>query len=93
MIAGPGAGTQCPGGHDTYRTVTDRLRLVYGAASSGVATTLIAKVKMPQAQPTPPALTGPITFTLRDSCGYGISGTVSTCFTRTTANTTYMKCF
>jgi len=93
VITGPGAGTQCPHGHDTYRTTTDRLRLVYGAATDGIATTIVAKVKLPQSQSTPPSLTGPITFTLRDSCGYGISGIVSTCVTRTTANTTYLKCF
>jgi hypothetical protein len=78
----------CPSGSDTYRTPFDRLRIVYGKT-----TTVVGKLRMPLAQPTPPTFTGSLSFTLRDSCGYVIDGATSTCFPRVSAHGTAIKCF
>jgi hypothetical protein len=77
----------CPGGHDTYRLV-NRLRLIYGAA-----TTLVTKAKIPLAQPTPPTLVPPIKIAVRDTCGSLINATVNTCFPKSTSTMTSLKCF
>jgi hypothetical protein len=93
-ITAPGVNMNgCPGGHDTYRSPTERLRFVYGAA-----TTVVGKMRAPQPNPTPLALTPPLKFTVQDSCGYAVEGTVSTCFLRqsskgTVLKSTYLKCF
>jgi len=88
-ITDPGVNVNgCPGGKDTYRGPTDRFRFVFGAA-----TTVVGKLRMPQPNPTPPALTPPLKFTVRDSCGYSVEGTVSTCFTKQSSLGTYVKCF
>ena len=78
----------CPGGTDTYRAFPDRLRVIYGAA-----TTVLGRVRIPQAQAAPPTLTAPLTFTLRDSSGYAIDGATSTCFLRQFGSGTFLKCF
>jgi hypothetical protein len=77
----------CPGGKDTYRAA-DRLRLIYGAA-----TTLLTKAKIPLAQPAPPTLIPPISVAVRDACGSLINATVNTCFPKVKSTMTSLKCF
>ncbi len=76
----------CPGGSDTYRGV-DRLRLVYGAA-----TTLIAKLSVGLADPTPPTLNPPVTVTVRDACGAVVNATANSCFVNESSVRTTVKC-
>ncbi len=86
-IGAPGQNSGgCPGGSDTYRAA-DRLRLVYGAAM-----TLIAKMTVPLASPTPPTLNPPVAVTVRDACGLVVNGTATSCLLKTSSAWTQMKC-
>lgn len=97
-IAEPGINAGgCPGGIDTYRGPADRTRFIFGV--DGV-TTVVAKLRiagvvpLPEdAAPTPPVFTAPLTFTVRDSCGYEVEGRVTTCFTRQKSTRMDLKCF
>jgi hypothetical protein len=76
----------CPGGSDTYRGV-DRLRLVYGAAM-----TLIATLNVPLASPTPPTLNAPVALTVRDACGPILNATTNSCSIKASAAVTTIRC-
>jgi len=84
----------CPGGIDQYRPTAGRLRFVYGAR-----TTIIGKLQVPLVVPTPPAtpmlpaLTPPLTLTVRDSGGYTLRRTMTTCFSKQSTRTAWIKCF
>ncbi len=83
----------CPGGVDNYRNSSERLRFIFGAA-----TTFIGQVRVPLATPTPsgtpapPTLVPPLTFSVYDANGYAIGGTMSTCTSRQYGRFTYLKC-
>jgi len=79
--------TGCPG-RDFYKADVAKLRLVYGAA-----TTAIASIRVPLAQPGVPALTPPLRFTIRDAAGYAIERTLGTCFVKQSDTSLKMKCF
>jgi len=86
-IAATGINTAgCPGS-DTYHGV-DRLRLVFGAS-----TTVIGKLRIPQAQTTPPDLTPPIIVEVRDACGPLYRAVLNTCYPRAKNGITNVKCF
>jgi hypothetical protein len=86
-FSGPGRNVGgCPGGSDTYRAV-DRLRLVYGAAM-----TLIAKLSVALAGPTPPTLKAPVSVTVRDACGSVVNATTNSCFVKASSAATTIRC-
>ncbi len=83
----------CPGGSDSYRNSTERLRFIFGAR-----TTFIGQIRVPLATPTPsgvpaaPVLVPPLTFSVYDANGYAIGGTMATCTTKQYSSLTYLKC-
>ncbi len=94
VLTDPGTNVHgCPGGVDNYRNSTERLRFIFGAA-----TTFIGQVRVPLATPTPsgtpsvPALVPPLTFSVYDADGYAIGGTMPTCTSRQYGRFTYLKC-
>ena len=87
-IADAGVNTRgCPG-IDQYTPEGGRLRFVYGAK-----TTVIGKVPVALAAPTLPALTPPVTLTIRDSGSYTLIRTMNTCFNKQVRTTASIKCF
>jgi hypothetical protein len=88
-VTDPGVNAHgCPGGIDTYSGPSERTRFVYGRR-----TTVIAKLHVPQSAPTPPALSAPITVSVRDATGYEIDGTVNTCFATQFGVLVSLRCF
>lgn len=87
-ISDEGVNTRgCPG-IDDYRPAAGRLRFVYGAK-----TTVVGTLELPLAAPTLPALTSPVTLTIRDNNGYTLQRTMTTCLSRPSTKTASIKCF
>jgi hypothetical protein len=80
--------TGCPG-KDFYKNLTQKVRLIYGAS-----TTAIGFMEVPASETgTLPAITPPLTYSIRDSKNYAIQGTLSTCIVKQTSAMLRMKCF
>jgi hypothetical protein len=87
-LRGTGANVNgCPGGKDLYSARGDKLRLIYGAS-----TTLIGKLTIPQPDASPPKFVPPLQFTVRDQCGFLVSGSVDRCATTRSGSSVLMKC-